>query len=206
MHLFVACCNSQEMLHSKFVWSMFQNMNTPYSITMHRASHPWTTIRNNRAILEFIRSGADIMVKMDVDQIYPENYFLDMVPLVQTYGMIGPLIYDRHDQNDYKTLAFGNKDDVLGSWIDTHGEVGIAAYPYTHTNNFYTRELITCVEPPWYEFYPTKNGFEKGNHVDFDFLDKIKETGQRCWINHDVIVKHIAICPVDGDFYEKHRG
>jgi len=195
------------MVKSSWVWSMFDNIMSPYSLTVHRAGHPWDVVRNNQAIFKFLNDPtADIFVKMDVDQTYPLNYFTDMVPLARIYGMIGPVIYDRHKQNDFKTLAFEGKEDLLGSWLDVSDRLGIESYPYTHTNNFYRRDVLEGIQPPWYEAHLSEDGLSRANHVDFDFLDKIKASGQECWLNHDVVVKHIADCEVDREFYERNKG
>ncbi len=196
------------MLESDFVWSLLNNLTQYWPWEIFRAGHPWDVVRNNAAIDHFLHySKADVFVKMDVDQVYPPNYFLDMVVLVESYGMIGPVIYDRHERNEFKTLAFANKVSA-SSWLDVSDGVGIKSYPYTHTNNFYHRRVLERIPPPWYEAELREDGLERANHVDYDFLDKVKEynPGQECWINHDVVVEHIADVKGNREFYRKHKG
>lgn len=204
--LFVATCNSQPWVYADYVWSVFGNLlNYGGKIAMYRSDYPRTRIRNNRAITDFLASGMDVMVKMDIDQEYPEDYFRIMAPLVAEYKVIGPEIYDRWRGNGYGILAFGDKED-LSSWIDCSDEVGIKAYPYTHTNNFYAREVLEAIEPPYYESAITPDGLNKANHTDYDFLDKIKAAGYQIYLNHSIEVNHLFLGRANNDMYNRYKG
>lgn len=201
--LFISVCNSQEMVHSDWAWSMLYNMRNEYAMEIYRSKHPWTIVRNNRAIWRFLESSADIFVKMDCDQVYPMNYFESMVPLVERYKVIGPVIYDRWSHNEYRTLVFEDKDDLYDNWVDVSEECGVCSYPYTHTNNFYAREVWENIAAPWYESRTSDDGLDKLNHVDFDVLDKVKAAGYEIWLNQDVTVGHISSTSIDQEFYRR---
>ena len=79
--LFIGICNSQELLPSKFFWSIIA-LRQPIRSVFGRAVHPWDVIRNNELIDWFLDSDCDYFVKMDVDQVYPADYFEKMLPLV----------------------------------------------------------------------------------------------------------------------------
>jgi hypothetical protein len=174
-----------------------------------QSGHPWDIVRNNQLIKKFLDSDADIFVKMDVDQAYPQNYFLEMVPLVNKYKVVGPLIFDRHRSNDYLPLAFEdyNFEDGTFRLFDILDKKGVVEVPYSHTNLFYAREVLESILPPWYEAHATEDGCARANHVDYTFLDKIKGAGYPVHINPKVVVKHLATEPVSREFYERwHRG
>ncbi|MHA1962355.1 MAG: hypothetical protein ACW99U_19295 [Candidatus Thorarchaeota archaeon] len=145
------------------------------------------------------------MVKMDIDQEYPQDYFTTMAPLALEYKVIGPEIYDRWEMNNFGILCFADKDDIT-SWIDCSDAKGIQSYPYTHTNNFYAREVFNGLEMPWYDTQLTPDGFEKANHMDYDFLDKVKANGYEIHINHSVEVNHIFLGKSNRDFYKRNKG
>jgi hypothetical protein len=176
-----------------------------YTMLLNRASHPWDVVRNNQLIAAFLRSDCDVFVKMDIDQKYPVDYLGVMVPLVEKYKVVGPLIYDRWQQNGFMPLLFDSiENGRLEKW---HGEMnGVQQVPYSHTNLFYAREALESVPKPWYEAYMTEDGLGRANHVDFTFLDKLKNNGYPIYINMDVVVQHIAEIGIDREFYERWHG
>ena len=196
--VFVGVCNSQENVSSRFFWSLWK-INKTYPMFLRRATHPWDIIRNNVLIDAFLKSDFDIFVKMDIDQEYPEGYFEAMVPLVEKYKVIGPLIYDRWQQNNFMPLIFDGMDYPNLSKTDISGLSGVITKPYSHTNLFYTREVLEAIEPPYYEARLSPDGLNRANHVDFDFLDKIKAAGYSIYTNLDVEVKHLVEIPIGGE-------
>jgi len=205
MKIFIAVCNSQDEVPSEFFWSfMATYANIPYPAVAYRARHPWDVVRNNMAIDVFLKSECDVFVKMDVDQIYPLDYFLKFLPLVEQYKVIGPVIYDRHEKNGHFPLAFNDKKVLTRDLSkEVHHGTGICAYPYTHTNNFYAREVLEMIDPPWYEAHLSADGLERANHVDYDFLDKIKAAGYKPHLYLDEVVKHITTKGVGSEHYQK---
>uniref|UniRef100_A0A6M3J951 Glycosyltransferase n=1 Tax=viral metagenome TaxID=1070528 RepID=A0A6M3J951_9ZZZZ len=192
--IFIGICNSQKEVPASFFWS-FINIDCPYKIEVSRSTHPWDVVRNNNLIKSFLESQNDIFVKMDIDQEYPKDYFLEMIPLVKKYKVVSPLIFDRWQQNRFMPLAF-NKYSTNGygweKW-DINGKTGIHEVPYTHTNNFYSREVLEKISPPWYEAFLSDDGLNRRNHVDYTFLDKLKSSGYPIYLNLDVVVKHDGI-------------
>lgn len=206
MRLFITVCNSQDWVYGQFFWSFVQALaNCEYEYGVYRGAHPWDVVRNNQAIDKFLHNNSfDVLVKMDADQTYPADYFRRMVPLVEEYKVIGPMIYDRHHTNGYFPLVFQSKDILnLNAGKIAHQRVGIGQYPYTHTNNFYDRDVLAQISPPWYEARLSEDGLERANHVDYDFLDKIKDAGYPIYLNHDVVVGHIETRPVNDYVYER---
>lgn len=202
--LFIATANSQPWCYAEYVWSVFRNVtNYPGKLSIFRAAHPWPETRNNKAIAQFLKSDCEVFVKMDMDQEYPDDYLITMAPLVEKYKVIGPEIYDRSDSNAYGILCFGDKSNLVETWIDCSDETGIKSYPYTHTNNFYAREVLEAIEPPYYT-YIEKEDFEgKSNHVDYDFLDKIKDAGYKIYLNHNIDVSHLFLGRSNRDWHKK---
>jgi len=168
-----------------------------------RGDHPWDVVRNNRLINNFLKSDADYFVKMDVDQVYPQDYFQKFLPLVGEYKVIGPLLYDRWKQNNFMPLAFSEYDYPKLMPMDLTGKTGIVDIPYSHTNLFYHREVLEKVPPPWYEAKLTQDGLDRANHVDYDFLNKIKNAGYPIYIDLDTVVRHMTIQSVGKNLYAR---
>jgi hypothetical protein len=190
------------------MWSLLNNVftygNEGGKVFVYRGGHPWDVVRNNQGIDAFLHAlDYDIMVKCDVDQWYPENYFLDMVPLVKDYPVIGPVIYDRQQRTSFAPLVV---DEPFGKFIPIDGHSGIHKFPYTHTNNFYARVALEQVAPPWYEAHLSEDGLSRANHVDYDFLDKIRDAGYDIYTNCDITVEHITKVRVSKEFHRKQRG
>lgn len=202
--LFIGICNSQKKVYSDFFWSFIRIKNR-YETTICRGGHPWDVVRNNSLIYQFLKSDCDYFVKMDVDQTYPSNYFDVMVPLLKDHDVIGPMIYDRHRANDFMPLCFGEdlNEPIAHRGDPFDNKTGIMELPYLHTNCFYNREALKAVPQPCYEAHLLPTGLGRANHVDYTFMKKIVAAGFKIYINFDVVVRHIAVEPVDRSFYER---
>ena len=199
--IFVGICNTQNSVPSEFFWS-FIGIQSKWEVVPYRATHPWDVIRNNSIINKFLLSDCNILAKMDIDQKYPSDYFTRLVPLVEKHKVVGPLIYDRWNQNKFMPLAFS---EFHNEWpmlkpIDIKGHTGLMEVPYPHTNLFYHREVIEKIDPPWYEAYLSYNGLVRQNHVDYTFIDKIHKAGYDITIDLDCVVGHQYIGYVGSDF------
>lgn len=197
--IFIGICNTQDTVPSMFFWS-FVNLRTKWPLSAYRSMHPWDVIRNNVIIDKFLKSDCTILAKMDIDQWFPPDYFERLVPLVDEYKVVGPMIYDRWEQNDYTPLAFESRSKNGFIPFDPFKLNGITAIPYPHTNLLYAREVLEKIPPPWYEAYQTTSGLERANHVDYDFLDKIHNVGYDIYIDTDLIVGHKASIFIDRKF------
>jgi SAM-dependent methyltransferase len=172
-------------------------------VQVFRASHPWDVIRNNQIISTFLKSGADYLVKMDIDQTYPKNYFEVMVPLLEKHDVIGPMIFDRWKKNNYMPLCPSVTPDSPYPFSSPHdGKTGIQEVPYLHTNCFYNRRVLEAIPPPWYEAFMSPDGLRRANHVDYDFMKKITDAGFKVHANNDMVVKHMTLEGIDREFYE----
>lgn len=198
-HILIGVCNSQDHIPSKFFWSFVSNLLTcPYPVTIAPGGHPWDAVRNNAVIQIFLNSSADIFVKMDIDQVYPERYFESMVPLVGKYKVIGPLIFDRWPSNRFMPLLMKSHfGPHLTKYVPPSFK-GVQEVPYNHTNLFYKREVLEAIQHdrPWYDPHIRPDGLDRMNHLDYTFLDKIKKAGYAIYTNFDVVVKHIASLPI----------
>jgi hypothetical protein len=205
--LFVVSCNSQDSVDSDYLWSLLSNVFAYIEeggrIFVWRGGHPWDVVRNNAGIDAFLNSDYEVMAKCDVDQWYPKDYFLDMVPLVEEYPVIGPVIYDRGQRSNFAPLVV---DRPWGHFINIDNHSGIHKFPYTHTNNFYAREVFENIEKPWYEAHLSEDGLSRANHVDYDVLDKIRKAGYDIYTNCDITVDHITKIRVNREIHEKIRG
>lgn len=202
MKVFIGICNSQDSVPSRFFWSLLAVENK-YETKIGRGDHPWDVVRNNQLIKQFLDSDADIFVKMDVDQEYPKNYISSMVPLVSQYKAIGPIIHDRWEHNKFLPLSFAEVNYPKFKPHPIEPNTGVIEVPFPHTNLFYSREVLEKVDAPWYEATLRSDGLERSNHVDFDFLNKIKEVGYPIYINTDITVKHLAAIGIDNGVYTK---
>lgn len=196
--LFVGICNSQNVIYSDFFWSIMRlKVNSP--VAFIRAIHPWDVIRNNQLIDQFLKSDFDYFVKMDVDQIYPDDYFIKMIPLVEEHKIIGPLIFDRWSAGNFLPLInWADKEPY-----DLRGKTGIIEVPYLHTNCFFHRKALEALAPPYYEANLSSDGLKRANHVDITFMKKFVMAGFKIYANLDVVVNHIAEVPVDRETYER---
>lgn len=198
--ILIGVCNSQEAIGSPFFWSTY-TINHTYPTSVARGDHPWDIVRNNRLIKAFLDSDCDIFVKMDIDQKYPDSYFESMVPLVEKYKVIGPLIFDRWMSSGFMPLAFSEHEYPGLKPFNFNGRGGVIRIPYTHTNNFYAREVLEKIQPPWYEAHLRLDGLDRANHVDFTFLDKVHNAGYSVYCNLDIVVEHLATVGVGKEFY-----
>ena len=190
MKLFMGVCNSQHNVPSEFFWSVI-GIKHDFQVIPFRSKHPWDVIRNNVIIDTFLKSDCDILVKMDIDQSYPSNFFERFVPLVERFKVLGPLIYDRWDSNGYMPLAFSERYEGFKlRKMDLSEQTGIIDIPYAHTNLFYAREVLEKIPAPWYEARQSVTGLERANHVDYDFIDKIHNVGYRTYIDLSTVVGH----------------
>jgi hypothetical protein len=186
------------------MWSLLGNVYAYPGVTkLFRGGHPWDVVRNNQGIDAFLKSDFDIMVKCDVDQWYPTDYFHQMLRLVEEYKVIGPVIYDRQQETGFAPLVL---DKPLGRFICIDNESGIHKFPYTHTNNFYAREVFENIPKPWYEAHMTADGLGRANHVDYDVLDKIRKAGYEVYTNCDVTVEHITTLRINREVHLRMRG
>lgn len=191
MKIFIGICNSQEHTPSGFFWS-FINIRSKWPTKAFRSIHPWDVIRNNVIIHTFLKSDCEILAKMDIDQAYHSDYLERLVPLCLEHKVVGPVIYDRWEQNNFMPLAFDmvNEGMFPTSIINLSGLSGVVEIPYPHTNLLYHREVLEKISPPWYEAYLSDDGLKRKNHVDFTFINKIHKAGYRVMIDLGCEVGH----------------
>ena len=193
MKIFIGICNSQDFMPSNFFWSITRLMGK-WTTRLYRSGHVWDVVRNNQIIDQFLKSDCDVLAKMDIDQMYPPNYFERLVPLVEQFKVAGPMIYDRWDQNGYMPLAFQKVDGLKLYPMDIVKHLsGVVDIPFPHTNLLYHREVLEKIPPPWYEAHLREDGLERANHVDYTFIEKIHKAGYRTMIDLDCVVKHMAV-------------
>ena len=171
-------------------------MDKPYEYKKVRFEDDDAIIRNNQMIRAFLRSGADILVKMDIDQVYPKDYFTVMVPLAMKYKLAGPLIYSKRLKLGYPPLL--HDDDIAPlrrietDWDELTPENGMLGLNYAHTNLFYTREVLQDIDPPWYEVKHSSGGFSHMINRDFSFIEKLVKRGYKTYINMNMVVGHLV--------------
>ena len=209
LKLFVGVCNSQTTLSSAFFWS-WEGIKKTYPYQIKRFDDDDTIIRNNQMIRDFLKSDCDVMVKMDIDQVYPKNYFSEMVPLVEKYKLAGPLIYNKWRKNNYSPLlAMENTSPILRvirNWEPLCDEKGLLKIPYAHTNLFYAREVLENVDPPWYRLIHGEDGCSQVINRDYTFLEKLVSLGYETVINTNVEVGHLVEEEVDSITHMKWVG
>ena len=194
MKLFIGVCNSQDTVPAAFHWS-WEEMDKPYEYQKERFANDDAIIRNNRMVRDFLRSDCDILVKMDIDQIYPKNYFTVMVPLVEEYKVIGPLIHNKHRRNQYAPLLCARNTFPIVRTITNWEPMavdGILEIPYAHTNLFYAREAIEKTKPPWYESKYSHDNCAHRMNRDYSFIGKLRKQGFNTYININVEVGHLV--------------
>ena len=200
--LFVGIANSQSTVPSLFFWSLL-GIRQVLPTMIKRAGQSEAAIRDNSLIHSFLESDCDYFVNMDIDQTYPPDYFEIMVPLIDEYKCIGPLIFDRWSESGYMPLiakdgAFSakNAEAVLK-------DTGIIEVPFSHNNLFFAREVLEAIKPPWCNMVLREDGLGKAFHQDKWQTEKIVRAGYKIYINCDVIVKHIAEVEIDRDFHNR---
>jgi hypothetical protein len=196
MKLFIGVCNSQDTVPSAFHWS-WEEMDKPYEYNKVRFKHTESLIRNNQMVRDFLRSDCDVLVKMDIDQKYPKDYFTIMVPLVEKYKLIGPMIYNKWRKNKYIPLLCNSTNkfpilrEIRKDWKRKCKD-GILKIKYAHTNLFYAREVLENIAPPWYTTGYSEDHCNLASIQDFSFIDRIREQGFITRINTNVVVGHLA--------------
>ena len=199
MKLFIAIGNSQDHVPSDFFWSFLNIRSNGIAKVIHRGTAPWDVVRNNTLIKKFLNSNCDVFTRMDVDQTYPPNYFEVMLPLVEQYKVIGPVICDRWKQNNFIPLAFSNFDSNL-KLFDLNGKSGIVEVPCPHTNLFFAREVFEKVPPPWFWHTLSDDGVNCEDHADRHIIRKIRDAGYKTYLNLDVDLTHISYQHIDRNF------
>ena len=204
--LFIGITNSQDRVPSSFFWSFIQMVH-PCPLVVVRAPQTWSPIRHNFLFKTFLESDFDYFVEMDVDQVYPQDYLIKMVPLIDEYKAIAPLIYDRQIFNDFFPLVF--KDADIGNFTLTtrniQNESGIIEVKYCHANIFMAREVMEKIKWPPYEGGLNNDGLQKAKHADFLLNDKIREAGYKLYCNLDVCVEHIVELPMNTETYTRWK-
>jgi len=202
--LFIGIPNSQEQMPSMFFWSFIQST-IPCANVVLRAVSSVSAIRNNFLYTEFLKTNCDYFVKMDIDQVYPSDYFTTMLPLLGEYKAIGPLIYDRHEENGFAPMVFENVDieNSMMSRRDISKMSGIIEVPFCHANLFLAREVIEKISFPPHEGTLSADGLIRANHPDFLLNKKIHDAGYKIYVNLDVVVKHIAKLYVTPEVHRK---
>lgn len=201
--IFIGICNSQDYMPSDFFWSMLGQTDFVMKPVFRRFKSSSTCIRNNRLFQEFLDSDCEYLARMDVDQVYPPNYFEVMVPLVRIYKAIGPLIFDRQIGNGFIPLV--NWLESFPEHTDISGMQGIIEAPYSHTNYFFHRDVLKNIPKPFFEEVLKGDGFEREN-MDCAFMKKVASAGHKIYVNLDMVVGHIANVSVDQKFYNKFHG
>jgi hypothetical protein len=204
--LFIGVGNSQEFIPAKFHWT-WEKMLKPYTFKKVRFTHSHCWVRENSMIDQFLESDCDVFLKMDVDQKYPKDYLEAMVPLVEKYKVIGPLIHSKWRRKKYIPLMF-NVASGVKTPTPIYDVEGIVEVPYSHTNLFIAREVLAKIEPPWFGCTYNEKGTGQISSSDFEFNDKIKEAGYPIYINMDVQAKHLVLEYIDTEMHNhwnKHR-
>lgn len=207
--LFIGIKNSQNRVPSDFFWSFIYMDSAPKcEMAVVRARHPWSPIRHNQLFRWFLDSDGDYFVEMDVDQVYPSDYLAKMVPLIDQYKAIAPLIYDRMIQNGFFPLVFEDADidNFTLKPMDITGKHGIIEVPYCHANVFLAREVVEKLPFPPYLGDLNPNGLEKAQHADFRFNELIREAGYKLYVNLDVVAEHIVEIPMSTVVYRGIHG
>jgi len=200
--LFIGIANSQSTIPSLFFWSLMGIVQI-CPITIKRAGQSEAAIRDNSLIKAFLDSDCDYFVNMDIDQTYPSNYFQAMVPLIDEYKCIGPLIFDRWVESGYMPLIPKNGGYSPQNAGAVLKEKGIIEVAYSHNNHFFAREVLEAIPPPWCNVVLTEDGLSKAFHQDRWQMEKVIKAGYKIYINCDVVVKHIAEVEIDREFYAR---
>lgn len=201
--LFVGICNSQYKINSSFFWSVL-GIKANFHVQFFRSKNKLSVIRNNEIIKGFLDSPFDYFVKMDVDQIYPSNYFKIMVPLIDKYKVIAPLIFDRWRLNNFCPLVFESIKYDNAVPMDITGKTGIEPVEYAHTNCFFHREALEAIKPPWHDIELSEDRMSIVNNGDRHFINKLNNAGYKTYVNFDVVVKHDPETGgIDRKFYER---
>lgn len=194
--LFIGVPNSQPVVPSLFFWSVM-GIRPIIPSVLKRAGQSTSAIRNNVLIRTFLDSDCDYYIKLDVDQTYPPNYFTAMIPLLEEYKCIGPLIFDRWQESKFVPLVWEQPARK------TVAKTGIEEVPFLHSNCFFHREVLEAISPPWFDVAITRDGLNKTFHGDRHFMGKVPEAGYKIYVNYDVVVKHLAEIEIDRDIYER---
>jgi len=185
-------------------------MDKPYDYDKRRFENDDAIVRNNQMVRDFLRSDSDILVKMDIDQKYPQNYLTALVPLVEEYKVVGPLIYNKWRESGYPPLLCEKNEYPiirgLRNWFLFADENGILKIPFAHTNLLYAREVLEKVKPPWYEVKYRKDNCNHSANRDFSFIEKINAVGYMTHINLKVEVGHLVEEAVDTKTHERWTG
>jgi len=198
--LFIGIANSQSTVPSLFFWSLLGIVQI-LPVTIKRAGQSEAAVRDNSLIKAFLDSDCDYFVNMDIDQTYPSDYFQKMVPLIDEYKCIGPIIFDRWPESGYMPLIAKGPGFLRENADTVLKETGIIEVPISHNNHFFAREVLEAIPPPWCFTAFTEDGLGKAFHQDGWQMKKVVEAGYKVYINCDVVVKHIAEVEIDREFY-----
>jgi hypothetical protein len=198
--LFIGIANSQSTVPSLFFWSLL-GIRQVLPTTIKRAGQSEAAIRDNSLIHAFLQSDCDYFVNMDIDQTYPSDYFEVMVPLIDEYKCIGPLIFDRWPESGYMPLVVKDKGFLPQRAKEILNQTGIIEVPFSHNNLFFAREVLEAVSRPWCSMELREDGLGKSFHQDSWQTKKIVDAGYKIYINCDVVVKHIVEIEIDREFH-----
>jgi len=207
--LFIGIKNTQDRVPSSFFWSFVYMIPVPnLQVAVVRSINSRAPIRHNELLKIFLSKNYDYYVEMDVDQQYPRDYLTKMVPLIDEYKAIAPLIHDRQFSNGFMPLVFSEADiDKFTCLpINITGKHGIIEVQYCHANIFMAREVVEKIEWPPYPGLLSDDGLGKKQHADFLFNDKIRQAGYKIYVNLDVEAEHLVEFPMNRKRWEKWHG
>ena len=155
--------------------------------------------------------GADLIVSLDLDQVYPRDTLHRLVARAEAgYRCVSALVPSRG-----KTPALKRPFDPFG-WklkgnaftqidLDEADDDGMieAEFPTTACNIMYADD-VRKLKKPWYAYKFNPETWEETEGEDSRFFLRLgQEVGVKCYVDTTLNIKHLHVFKIDDTFPER---
>jgi len=164
-------------------------------------SHPVDiAAARNGLVGQALKSGADVLIMMDTDQVYPVDTVNKLVDALDYYHAVGAVVHRRYPPFNPLLLrgTLGKYERVPDDQAYSGGVISIDATGCGCIA--YRMDVFKQIDAPWFELIPNDNGRPVGE--DIRFCHKMKCAGLTIGAVTSLQVDHLTTFTVDRATHE----
>jgi hypothetical protein len=145
-------------------------------------------------------AGADALIMMDSDQVYPENTIPQIIIGLSKYDAVGAVVHRRYPPFNPLLLrgTLGRYEKISDAECYSGDLIEIDATGCGCIG--YNLHVFEDIKPPWYELIPGTNGKPVGE--DIRFCHKMRQAGFTIAADTSIQVDHLTTFRVDRATHE----